>query len=268
MFVFYPRHIFPFHFTTWRHEHRSKLPSVLFYVFLTTTQSAFAPFPSSTAATQILTSPISLYLLHHLPHFSPPFCHLHPLVPEAVWYMMKCTYWETLVPIFIFLYLPPLWSVSVINAGPGTIKGREKHQHGGLGEEWRRPREQREVVHRLSAPVNTRVRVGGKDKVCQGVIYYTHSIKWQTKGQRTLRWSKNANDKKNAKSQVFLVTINLFPFRCNNPSFFFPFSLWSWGATGLNDLGCQHLPSLTLDAVTWQILRFSLLSPQWPQLWH
>lgn len=68
----------------------------------------------------------SLHFLQHLPSPLSSSLHPPPLVLEVVCYMMKCTYWETLVRIFTSLYLPTFGvSVSLMQA-QGPQKG-ERH---------------------------------------------------------------------------------------------------------------------------------------------
>ena len=99
-----------------------------------------------------------------------------------------------------FPFISPVWSVSVINAGPGSTKGRERHRQRERERRRERGEEEglerdREVAHGLPAAVNTQVGVGKREEVCHRVIYYTSFIRQQTKGQGTLRWAL-ANDGK------------------------------------------------------------------------
>lgn len=68
--------------------------------------SSFWPHPFSPHLTPSLTLSISFNT--SFSSFLPSPSHPPSLVSEAVWCMMKCTYWETLVPIFISFYLPRL----------------------------------------------------------------------------------------------------------------------------------------------------------------
>lgn len=95
--------------------------------------------------------------------------------------------------------LSPVWSVSVINAGPGFTKEGETQQRESIREN-KREREEglekdRKVAHGLPAAVDTQVGVGEGEDECHVVIYYTGFIRQQTKGQETLRWAL-ANDGK------------------------------------------------------------------------
>lgn len=63
-----------------------------------------------------------------------------------------------------FPFISPVWSVSVINAGPGSTRS-ERHTCSGREREEGLQRDGG-VAHRLPAAVNTQVRVGEVEEVC------------------------------------------------------------------------------------------------------
>lgn len=123
---------------------------------------------------------------------------------------MKCTYWETLVPIFTSLYLPcsechlKLMQAQGPEAG-GRDANKEQEEGRAEGIDWRWEG-WAGGTWMLSCGKYT--SSGGRGR--GGVIYRTGFIKQQTKGQGALRWP-SVRDGKCKQMWVFLDTINLFP---------------------------------------------------------
>lgn len=112
-------------------------------------------------------SPLCFHFLQQL--LSPPYC-----LPLPLFQRLSTVWWSAHIERVWFasslLFISPFWSVSFINAGPGSTKGRERHtltkkENGGGGGGEEELDENRKVAHGFPTAVNTQVGVGEKEEV-------------------------------------------------------------------------------------------------------